>query len=144
MMAALATTPAEGQAVDDGMTAGNDLHGLRVLIVEDESLIAMLLEDILEDLGCELVGSALTLRQGLEQAETADAEVAILDINLGGDPIFPVAERLAARRIPLVFASGYGATTLPDAWRDSPTLPKPFSAEQVAAALRHARRPPAP
>lgn len=122
------------------MTAGNDLRGLRVLIVEDESLIAMLLEDILEDLGCNLVGSALTLSQGLEQADTVDAEVAILDINLGGDPIFPVAERLAARKIPMVFASGYGAATLPDAWRDSQTLPKPFSAEQVGDALRKARR----
>jgi DNA-binding response OmpR family regulator len=119
-------------------TAGNGLQGLKVFIVEDESLIAMLLEDILEELGCEIVGSALTLKQALDQADNVPADVAILDINLGGDPIFPVATRLVARNVPIVFASGYGATTLTEEWRDRPTLPKPFSADQVAAALTNA------
>jgi CheY-like chemotaxis protein len=119
-------------------TADNELRGLRVFVVEDESLITMLLEDILDDLGCELAGSALTLRQALEQAETVQAQVAILDINLGGDPIFPVAARLVARSIPIIFASGYGAATLPEEWRSRPTLPKPFSSDQVAAALQNA------
>ncbi len=127
--------------VDADKTAESDLHGLKVFIVEDESLIAMLLEDILEELGCEIVGSALTLRQAMEQTETVAADVAILDINLGGDPIFPVATRLAARKIPILFASGYGSTALPDGWRDRPTLPKPFSSDQVAAALAEAVRP---
>lgn len=122
-------------------TTGDALAGLRVCIVEDESLILMLLEDILSDLGCVVAGSALTLKQGLDLASTVEADLAILDINLGGDPIFPVAERLAARGIPLVFASGYGATTLPEGWRERPTLPKPFSAEQVATALRAAAAP---
>ncbi len=114
------------------------IRGLKVFIVEDESLIAMLLEDILEDLGCEVVGSALNIRQAMEQSATVAAEVAILDINLGGDPIFPVAAQLVGRHIPIIFASGYGATTLPDEWRDRPTLPKPFSSDQVASALINA------
>ncbi len=119
----------------------NENKAIRVFIAEDESLIAMLLEDILDELGCEIVGSALTLRQALEQVQSVPAQVAILDINLGGDPIFPVAAQLVQRGIPIIFASGYGATTLPDEWRDRPTLPKPFSTEQVEAALRSAIPP---
>ena len=95
-----------------------------------------LLEDIMADLECEVVRSALTLKEALDASQTVDAQAAILDINLAGDPIFPVAERLAARGIPLIFASGYGSTTLPDAWKGVTTLPKPFSAIQVEAALR--------
>ena len=122
--------------VDTGTTAADDLRGIRIFLVEDESLIMMLMEDIMVDLQCEVVRSALTLREALDAAPVVDAQVAILDINLAGDPIFPVAERLAARGIPLIFASGYGSTTLPEAWRDRTTLPKPFSAAQVEAALR--------
>jgi DNA-binding NarL/FixJ family response regulator len=123
---------------DVDKTADHQLRGLKVFVVEDESLIAMLLEDLLDEFECEIVGSALTLRQAMEQAATVPAQVAILDINLGGDPIFPVAELLTSRGIPIIFASGYGATALPDQWRDRPSLPKPFSAEQVEAALRKA------
>lgn len=122
--------------VDTGTAAAGDLRGIRIFLVEDESLIMMLLEDIMVDLECEVVRSALTLKEALDAAATVDAQVAILDINLAGDPIFPVAERLAARGIPLIFASGYGSTTLPEAWRGRATLAKPFSAAQVEAALR--------
>lgn len=118
--------------------AERSLRGLKVFIVEDESLIAMLLEDILDEFGCEIVGSALTLRQAQEQAGAVPADVAILDINLGGDPIFPVATTLVDRQIPIIFASGYGATTLPDQWRERPTLPKPFTSDQVISALMKA------
>lgn len=121
-----------------GIAADDNLEGLRVFLVEDESLILMLLEDILSDLNCTVAGSALHLRQALDLAETTDAEVAILDINLGGDPVFAVAERLAARNVPIIFASGYGSATLPPEWQGRPTLPKPFSSAQVAEALRAA------
>ena len=113
----------------------SDLKGVRVFLVEDESLIMMLLEDILLDLGCEVAGSALTLKAALEGAGSADATVAICDINLGGEPSFPVAERLQTRGIPVIFASGYGAAALPPAWQGCPTLPKPFSGDQVAEVL---------
>ncbi len=124
--------------VDGEPTACKQLGSVRVFIVEDESLILMLLEDILEDLGCQVAASALNLRQALDSAATTDADVAILDINLNGDPIYPVAEALVGRGVPIIFASGYGATTLPEAWKARPTLPKPFSADQVATALRAA------
>ena len=129
------------------MTGGDpsgigDVAGLKVFIVEDESLIAMLLEDILEEMGCAVVGSALTLKQALDQADAVPADVAILDINLGGDPIFPVAGKLVARGMPRIFARGYGATTAPDDGRARPTLPKPFAADQVATAVANAVRAP--
>lgn len=125
-----------GMMVEPGTAAAATLRGTRIFLVEDESLIMMLLEDIMTDLECEVVRSCLTLREALEAAPTVDAQVAILDINLAGDPSFPVAERLAARGIPLIFASGYGSTTLPETWQGRTTLAKPFSALQVEAALR--------
>lgn len=111
------------------------LRGKRVLIVEDETLIAMLFEDILGDLGCEIVGPAMNLRQATELAQTAACDVAVLDVNLNGEPSFPVASILRDRDVPLVFSSGYGASGLPPEWDGHPTLPKPFTSEQVAAAL---------
>jgi DNA-binding NtrC family response regulator len=116
---------------------GSDpLTGAQVLVVEDEMLITMLLEDILQELGCEVAGSAVNVRQAEDLITSTPADAAILDVNLGGDPVFPIAERLLERQIPFVFASGYGSANLPDRWRSHPTLPKPFTAEQVASALR--------
>ena len=112
------------------------LRGACILIVEDETLITMLLEDILDELGCRVSASAATLRQAQDLAGTAQVQAAILDVNLGGDPVFPVAEQLAARKIPFVFASGYGASGLPEEWQGYPTLPKPFMPDQVEAILR--------
>lgn len=116
------------------------LKGLRVLIVEDETLISMLFEDILAEFDCEIVGPAFNIRQATELATEAEIDAAVLDVNLGGDPIFPVAEILATRGVPLIFSSGYGATGLPDRWQNQPTLPKPFTSNEVAEALRQARR----
>ncbi len=112
------------------------LEGANILVIEDETLITMLLEDILSELGCNVCGSAATLGQAQSLAGMLDAHAAILDVNLGGDPVFPVAEQLVARNIPIIFASGYGATGLPDKWQDYPTLPKPFMPDQVEAILR--------
>ena len=112
------------------------LTGANILVIEDETLITMLLEDILDELGCKVSGSAATLRQAQDLASTSNANAAILDVNLGGDPVFPVAEQLVARNIPIVFASGYGASGLPDKWQGYPTLPKPFLPGQVETVLR--------
>ncbi len=112
------------------------LSGKKVLIVEDETLISMLFEDILAELDCQVVGPALNLKQAIELARTAEMDAAVLDVNLGGEPIFPVAEILAQRGVPLVFSSGYGATGLPVRWQSQPTLPKPFTSDEVAAVLQ--------
>ena len=110
--------------------------GRRVLIVEDESLVAMLLETILEDMGCVPVGPAATVEEGLQVAggdEPLDA--ALLDVNVAGKQVFPIAEALKARGVPFVFSTGYGEGGLPDEWRGQPTLQKPFTEAAVRDAL---------
>lgn len=116
---------------------GASLEGLRVLIVEDEALVSMLLEDMLSDHGCEVAATANRIGQAMDLVADAGLafDAAILDVNLGGDPIFPVAEALIARGAPFVFATGYGAGGLPEVWRSRPTLQKPFSHDDVGRAL---------
>ena len=110
----------------------------RVLIVEDELMIRMLLEGMLEDLGHTVAGQAGTIEEALALAKQADFDVALLDVNLNGKPITPVVAVLAARGLPFVFASGYGQRGVPEEYRDSPALQKPFQAEALAAALQAA------
>ena len=124
----------------DGVDRGV-LRGKRVLIVEDEALITMLFEDILEDLGCRVVGPAMNVRQALEMARAAEIDVAVLDLNLNGESSLPVAEILRERGVPLVFSSGYGSHGLPPEWQERPTLPKPFTADEVADTLCRAVGP---
>ena len=118
-------------------SAGDGLQGLRVLVVEDETLVAMQLEDMLADHGCVVAGVAGRIAQALEMV--ADEEMAlgaaILDVNLAGQPSFPIAEALAAKGAPFVFATGYGAGGLPEEWRARPTLQKPFGHDEVGRLL---------
>ena len=112
------------------------LSGRRVLIVEDESLVAMLLETILEDLGCVVVGPASNIDDGLVAAqETSDLDAALLDVNVAGREVFPVAEALMDRQVPVVFSTGYGESGLPPHWRGRPTLQKPFTEGAIRDAL---------
>ena len=111
------------------------LHGKRVLIVEDESLISMMLEDYLDELGCQVVAIAARLADALEKARWVEVDVAVLDINLAGDTSYPVAEVLLGRNIPFFFATGYGAQGLPKSLRGTLVLPKPFMLPQFASAL---------
>jgi CheY-like chemotaxis protein len=113
---------------------------LRVLVVEDESMVALMIEGMLEDLGCEITGSAARLDQAQRLAATADIDLALLDVNLQGQPVFPVARILKERQIPLMFSTGYGASGLPPEFAGRPVLAKPFSLAELqqcmAAALR--------
>ncbi len=115
------------------------LTGLRVLVVEDEWLVAMLVEEYLNDLGCEVVGSASRLEDALEKARTLPIDIAVLDVNLAGKLSYPVAEVLRKRNVPFLLATGYGVAALPDALRGTPVLAKPFVQDQLAAALQAAR-----
>lgn len=108
----------------------------RVLIVEDEMLVAMLIEDAITDLGHEVVGPAMRLETAMEVADSGDFDFAILDINLAGKHSFPVADRLSELGIPFIFASGYGAAGLNERYRSAAVIQKPFAADQIAAALR--------
>ena len=107
----------------------------RVLVVEDEYLIRMLLEDMLEELGYDMAAGVGTISEASEVAANGDFHVAILDVNLDGQEIYPVADILAERGLPFVFVTGYGERTLPDPHRGRPALQKPFQAEQLKAAL---------
>ncbi|MCS6625587.1 response regulator [Roseibacterium beibuensis] len=110
--------------------------GRRVLIVEDESLVAMLLETILEDMGCVAVGPAATVDEGMKMAADAEPiDAALLDVNVAGKQVFPIAEALKTRGVPFVFSTGYGESGLPDDWRGHPTLQKPFTEAAVRDAL---------
>jgi len=111
------------------------LNGLKVLVVEDETIVAMLLEQMLEELSCTVVGVAGQLAAAADLAGSTDADIAILDMNLGGQRVDPVAEILAGRGVPFVFASGYGEDGLAPAWRGRPVLPKPFRLDQLRDAL---------
>ena len=112
------------------------IAGRRVLIIEDESLVAMLLETILEDMGCVPVGPAATVDEGLQlTADPAPIDAALLDVNVAGRQVFPIAEALKARGVPFVFSTGYGEGGLPDEWRGHPTLQKPFTEAAVRDAL---------
>jgi CheY-like chemotaxis protein len=107
----------------------------RILVVEDEYLIRMLLEDMLTDLGYEVAGAVGTIAEASEIAEKAEFDLAILDINLDGKEIYPVAEILTRRRLPFIFVSGYGEGSLAEPYRNRPSLQKPFQAEQLQTAL---------
>jgi CheY-like chemotaxis protein len=107
----------------------------RVLVVEDEYLIRMLLEDMLTDLGYNIAGAVGTIKEASELAAKAEFNVAILDVNLDGQEVFPVAEILAKRRVPFVFVTGYGENSLPEPYRGRPALQKPFQAEQLKRVL---------
>ena len=110
----------------------------RILVVEDELMIRMLLEDMLGELGYTVAAEAGRIEEALEAAKSADFDVAILDVNLNGQPISPVADALVARGMPFVFATGYGERGLPEPYRDRPTLKKPFQMEGLKQMLQSA------
>ncbi len=107
----------------------------RLLVVEDEYLIRMLLEDMLVDLGYEVAAAVGSLAEATDAASTGEFDAAILDVNLAGQEIYPVAEILAKRGVPFVFITGYGERSLAPPYRERPSLPKPFQAEQLKALL---------
>ena len=111
------------------------LKDARVLVVEDEAAISMLLEDMLLDFGCEIVGPAARLATALEMAQNESFTVAILDVNVAGEPIYPVAEAIVARDLPLVFSTGYGGAGIREPFRDRPVVQKPFSQSDLKRTL---------
>lgn len=119
-------------------TPANGLKGKRVFIVEDESMVTMLLEDTLVDLGCEVVGVAFRYADAIQKARSLAFDVAVLDINLRGETTFPIAEVLAERGLTFVLATGYGAASLPESLQRVPVLQKPFRQPDLERALRMA------
>ena len=101
-------------------------HKLRVFVVEDEGLVAFFIEDMLTEMGHEVGAVASRMQEALELATTGAFDLAIVDVNLDGQPSYPIAEILRERGVPFVFATGYGAKGLDPKFVDSPVLGKPF------------------
>ena len=102
-----------------------------ILIVEDEPLIAMMLEDFLDTLGHRCFATCESVSDALKAVEEGGFDLAILDVNLGGEPVWPVAEALRARDVPFALATGGHVTAPPEAFADTPTLAKPFTMDRV-------------
>jgi DNA-binding response OmpR family regulator len=109
--------------------------GGSVLLVEDEVMIRMMIADMLEELGYSIAAETGEIEQALEFAHTTDFDIAILDVNVNGKLISPVAEVIEARKRPFIFATGYGTHGLPTEYRDRPALQKPFQMENLAGMI---------
>lgn len=115
-----------------------ELANRQVLVIEDESMVAMLIEDMLGEIGCKIVGSASRFDDAAEKATSLSFDVAILDINLRGRQTLPIAEALADRNCAFIFATGYGVIGIPEPLRKVPVLQKPFQQRDLERALRAA------
>ena len=106
-----------------------------ILIVEDEPLIAMMLEDFLLSLGHEVRATCESVGEALKAVQAADFDLAILDVNLRGEAVFPLADELLARDLPVILLTGYQQTDLPERFRGTTHLPKPYDPQILARAL---------
>ena len=124
----------EGTVIPQAMVA---LVGLRVLVVEDEMLIACEMEATLEDLGCQVIGPFARIGYALDALDSTTVDAAVLDVNVRGEMIFPVADRLKALGVPMVFCTGYAdLPNIPGPLQDQVRISKPCAAASVEAALR--------
>jgi len=117
------------------------LEGRRVLVVEDEMLVALTLEDTLITMGAEVVGPAMRLDTAMDLARQEAIDLAVLDINLAGERSYEVARALQARGVPFVFATGYGHTDEAGVFAEVPVLTKPYRDSELAAALAKIMQP---
>ena len=117
------------------MGANGKLNGWRVLVVEDEAMIATLLESILADAGCSVVGPIGTVGRALETLECDKVDVALLDVSVNGRDAYPIADKLKERNIPMVFVSGFSQQNMPSRYRRYAYLAKPFEPEAILAML---------
>ncbi len=113
------------------------LAGRRLLLVEDEAMVAMMVEDMLSELGCVVVGVAGTVSRGLALADDPDLRIdgAVLDINLGGETVYPVADALKARGVPFIFSTGYSTAGVKADYTNVPILAKPYQQDTLAERL---------
>jgi len=112
------------------------LHGKRVLLVDDEFLLTLQLEETLHSLGCEVVGPYGELHAALAGARRSEIDFAILDVNLNGTMVYPLAEELRERGVPFMFLTGYGRSSLPERFQATPRLSKPYDPATLLREIR--------
>ena len=112
--------------------------GGSVFLVEDEVMIRMMVADMLEELGYSVAAEAGEINEAIRLAQSTEFDLAILDVNVNGKVISPVAELIKARNRPFIFATGYGSSGLPEEYRDRPALQKPFQLETLARMIESA------
>lgn len=117
-----------------------DLAGVRVLVVEDEGAVAFMIEEMLEELGCEVVASVASLARAEQAVRSLALDAAVLDVNLAGATTFDLARDLDRRRLPYVFSTGYGGAGLPADLRNRQVLTKPFAPSELRQAMHNALR----
>jgi DNA-binding response OmpR family regulator len=118
------------------------LEGIRVLFVEAEFLVATLIEDMLMAAGCVVAGPIPRLSEALDAADRGTFDAAVLDVNVGGDRVYPVADALSRRNVPFVFVTGYGTSGLPREYAKRPRLGKPFKMADLLDQLSSLVAPP--
>jgi len=117
------------------------LTGLKVLVVEDETMLFFLAEDMLTELGCAEVRHASRVKDALALLAQERPDVAVLDVNLAGEQAYPIAEKLAAMNVPFVFATGYGSEGIPPHWTSRPVVQKPFTLDMLGRTIGAALAP---
>ena len=113
------------------------LPGGSVFLVEDEVMIRMMVADMLEELGYSIAAEAGEISEAIRLVQSTEFDFAILDVNVNGKVISPVADLIKARNRPFIFATGYGSSGLPEEYRDRPALQKPFQIETLARMIDH-------
>ena len=119
--------------MDGSVSAG--LDGRRILLVEDSPVLGPFTADLLEELGCRVIGPAPNMAAARELVDAADFDAALMDIHIRGERVFPLCEALEAKGVPFILTSGYADWAMPEEWRDRPRLQKPYTFEQVADQL---------
>jgi DNA-binding response OmpR family regulator len=128
-----------GAAVGSGAAGGVRLKGLRVFIAEDEFLVAVMLEQDLRSSGCTVVGPFTSLALALQASRREEFDVAILDVNMNGEMVYPLADELLARGTPFLFLTGYGTANLPERHRKAPRLSKPYDLDLLMKEMARVR-----
>ena len=118
-----------------GRTVSSQLSGRRVLVVEDEVMVSWILEDMLVELGCTVVGPAAWVSQALAMVDAEAIDLAVLDVNLNGQKSFPIADALVARGVPFVFSTGYNKDGFPDTYKVFAMMQKPYEISKLTMAL---------
>ncbi|MEO6225384.1 MAG: response regulator [Sphingomicrobium sp.] len=111
------------------------LAGRRILVIEDSPVVAPYTADVLDELGCTVVGPAPNMAAARELLENDNFDAAILDVHIRGERVFPLCDLLVAKNVPFVLSSGYADWQMPEKWQDRPRLQKPYTMDQVEDVL---------